>query len=93
MENIQESWPAVSIQYPAFNFDFGPFKNLADSSLGIPLLVFFVSLFAFSIISLALLYHWLKYGKGSINRFFIIIAYFGGAFIFLGIAWFATLSI
>lgn len=93
MENSQEPWQTVSIQYPAFNFDFGPFKNLADFSLNLPLLIFLVSLFAFSIISVALLYHWLRYGKGSINRFLIIIAYFGGAFIFLGIAWFAVLSI
>lgn len=93
MENTEQSWPTVSIQYPTFNFDFQHFKNLTDSSVDIPLLIFLVSLFAFFTISVVLLYHWLRYGKGSINRFLIIVAYFGGAFIFLGTAWFATLSI
>ena len=93
MENSYQLWPMVSIENPAFNLIGGPLKVLTDISGGVPLLILLVSLFAFCLISLTLLYHWLKYGKGSINRFLVIITYFGGALIFFGTAWTAALSI
>ena len=51
-----------------------------------PSIIMLAAMLAFFVVSLSLLYHWIKYGKGNINRGLVSIVYFAGAVIFIASA-------
>lgn len=93
MENLEYALPVILIENPIFNLFGSSLKDLIGFGGSLSVLIFGIAFLAFFIISAVLLYHWLKYGKGVINRLFIVPLYFGGSLIFLGSALVAAFSI